>query len=1139
MSTTGRTTQRGGKNLKTETNTAVKTQKPEVKMDSTKSLPTAEQMRIAQIIGTKNEDPSLKNKIKQVMDATRKSEDEVCTALHDCDNDANRAVNYLLEGDERQNEWLTSGKKKKNRTASASKTDAQMNNHVSSGGEGEDWDSPQGGDVGGGTGRGRGGGGQDRERPRQRGGGPPRMRGRGSLENRGWRGRENKENERNLEEGGYGGGGRRERGGRMSNGPLRSGRGGRGRIGARTFQNKDKNSNQKFSCTIETWNNPSSEDPGEKVDFPSPEDWDNEEYTGSLADSKVFTPSTGTEQPPVEEAEVTHPSGHITDTQEQAHTQPPQLSSSPVGVNTLTPAQSQYLSQFTHQGSADNFKNALNGVSSSSQATSTQAYPTVFTPTSVSCTSNFGATVNIYTSSHQELNSVQSQTNTARSKPQRPRVPPPSKIPSSAVEMPPGDAVNSGIGFLDVQFGGLEFGSSDTTLDNSVESSTSTPASTTTPAPVPPPTVSTPAVSAMDAYVTSSPQQTSIASALNQSQKLSSGESLIQSEPVVSSSYGTSSVRSGTVVSGTSTSLSELTSVSSKTADASSLSYGTASEPTSIYQTPSAYQKTSAPAYQTPVSTYNSSSYSTTQVTSSTNVYNSSQVGGYASAGSGGYTTSVNSAATTPSVNAYPNTNSYSGAHQTTGASYPYATYPTAGSTGGYQSAGQAYPPQSAVSAVYGTTYPYHNSYNSTNPPVVSTQQSHKISGATLSSNSSKDSQYEAVPASNSMTVAVSSIAPVTTASATPSLGLSGSSQMAGAAASSTKVASIPAVSKSGVVPNIPAGVPPILGTQYIMSQTGGLQYYQQPVFSYEDAAIQVIQQRLPPHVVNPGYFDIGFQPPTSLATGRDGLASVAYSVPDVRFTRSDNNTSPVPSTLSQQSATQAAHQQPIINPAIPAAAAYAYFYSGFPAGNFQYGPPMYTPVAPTATASGHGNSTSAQYAKGPGGYSSGGYGSGYETGSAADYTAVKVGTGGTGYTASPAQNKTGTSVGTPTGTNPSTTSDLMYNKSHGTLGKVNSYEKQGFHSGTPPPFNMTGSQNTGIAPTSVYPPQLIFSGMPHQQHHSTTMMHQQPMHQIEMRNQGRRTDGGTGSGARSQTSTQQNKSGAKQNYSPSYWNAN
>lgn len=50
------------------------------------------------------------------------------------------------------------------------------------------------------------------------------------------------------------------------------------------------------------------------------------------------------------------------------------------------------------------------------------------------------------------------------------------------------------------------------------------------------------------------------------------------------------------------------------------------------------------------------------------------------------------------------------------------------------------------------------------------------------------------------------------------------------------------------------------------------------------------------------GYYDMGFQAPTSLATGRDaGLASVAYSMSDGRFTRADNNASPVPSTLSQQ----------------------------------------------------------------------------------------------------------------------------------------------------------------------------------------------------------------------------------------------
>lgn len=46
-----------------------------------------------------------------------------------------------------------------------------------------------------------------------------------------------------------------------------------------------------------------------------------------------------------------------------------------------------------------------------------------------------------------------------RRPPARARVPPPSKIPATAVEMP-GDALNN-IGYLDVQFGGLDFGTDD------------------------------------------------------------------------------------------------------------------------------------------------------------------------------------------------------------------------------------------------------------------------------------------------------------------------------------------------------------------------------------------------------------------------------------------------------------------------------------------------------------------------------------------------------------------------------------------------------------------------------------------------------------------------------------------------------
>lgn len=52
---------------------------------------------------------------------------------------------------------------------------------------------------------------------------------------------------------------------------------------------------------------------------------------------------------------------------------------------------------------------------------------------------------------------------------------------------------------------------------------------------------------------------------------------------------------------------------------------------------------------------------------------------------------------------------------------------------------------------------------------------------------------------------------------------------------------------KSSVVANIPPGVPPIMGTQYIMSQ-GGMPYFQPPtMYSYED--IQLLQQRIP-HMV-------------------------------------------------------------------------------------------------------------------------------------------------------------------------------------------------------------------------------------------------------------------------------------------------
>lgn len=64
----------------------------------------------------------------------------------------------------------------------------------------------------------------------------------------------------------------------------------------------------------------------------------------------------------------------------------------------------------------------------------------------------------------------------------------------------------------------------------------------------------------------------------------------------------------------------------------------------------------------------------------------------------------------------------------------------------------------------------------------------------------------------------------------------------------------------------------------------------------------------------------------------------------------------------------------------------------------------------------------------------------------------------------------------------------------------LQSYDKQGFHSGTPPPFTgaLHGNQSTGLAPSGTsYGAQMFIPTMaPHQQHHSTPLIHQ-PLHQV------------------------------------------
>jgi len=186
-------------------------------------------------------------------------------------------------------------------------------------------------------------------------------------------------------------------------------------------------------------------------------------------------------------------------------------------------------------------------------------------------------------------------------------------------------------------------------------------------------------------------------------------------------------------------------------------------------------------------------------------------------------------------------------------------------------------------------------------------------------------------------------------------------------------------------------------------------------------------------------------------------------------------------------------------------------------------------PQLPTVTNA-HGSNNS-QYPK-PATYGSG-YGSGYDPlTQSQDYSKA-------GYVGNTQGQNKGSGANASTGGSTGNDLTAMYGKSHAALGKVNSYDKQGFHSGTPPPFTgaLHGNQSTGLAPSgSSYSAQMFIPAMPpHQQHHSTPLIHQ-PLHQMEVRHQGRRMDSSNTSGQRSQASSQA-KSGAKQGYPTSYWN--
>lgn len=480
-----------------------------------KLQPTSEQLRLAQITQMSDAqlDPQHRAKISQVMDITGKTEDEVGTALFDCGWDETKAIEMLIE-EGGLGSWEETGKKKKKKE----KADNNKENFQ------EDWDADNDNfDPNQHNNKW-----EDDSRERSRNRGPPRLR-RGGGQSGGdrwapggersqppkpesW---DNNEWSEWKGDGDNAGGGGRGRGGRGM-GP-RSGRGredlpprqrggGRGAGGdRRQFGNREYGPRGSAAPgdsggfgAIETWNpvgeerrapggaRHSNKDAFDNAgnwgdDFPAAEDWDNDEYTGSLSDTKVFTASSGVTQAavgqpvngtspapaPAAVAPVPVPTPANNSFTNSNYSQPIDLSAllkSPgvTGSSAAPGGPTASLGQFNPQTATQDLKSAI-GIGGSSAP---GGPPKDYSSASLSYSSG-GGSANTYAAPLSTNNSqaftgsgsafspikpaaVTNGSPTGKALP-RARLPPPSKIPSSAVEMP-GDSLSN----LDVQFGGLD-----------------------------------------------------------------------------------------------------------------------------------------------------------------------------------------------------------------------------------------------------------------------------------------------------------------------------------------------------------------------------------------------------------------------------------------------------------------------------------------------------------------------------------------------------------------------------------------------------------------------------------------------------------------------------------------------------------
>ncbi|XP_072453110.1 ubiquitin-associated protein 2 isoform X23 [Notamacropus eugenii] len=1037
---------------------------------------TAEQIRLAQMIYDKN-DADFEDKVKQLMEVTGKNQDESIVALHDCNGDVNRAINILLEGNSDTTSWETVGGKKKNigKESSENKENREKRN--------------------------------DKETSRVRG--SNNRRGRGGSRARDFRGEEN--------------------GVDCSPGDRPSDRGKRGRIRAGAW----KNSMEEW--TTEDWNEDfliSTQLSETKVFTASSVPAENHVTLGQSIDlvALLQKPSTSTQVPEVNSFEPPQQQGFgqaLVFTNSQHNTQmasgtsnsstvnsysPQSLSSvlgsgfgelgsskmaNPTGSQILDQLKSPSLGQFSKQSSQQN---------SSSPPTTTSTWDLKPPVPQSSIMNQFDF------KSQPEPSPVLSQLSQRQQHQTQPiPVPPPGMENfSSQVKLRENSRENATAVNKMLQLPSMS-------AENQAVS-----AQQTQPKQIKPPKRRVPPSSKIPASAVEMPGSADVPGLNVQFGALEFGSeaslpefgSALSSEnsnqaqislypKPVSDPLNTSLPISNTVQESTYT-----------TSIITSSSLTNSSQSTSPVTTSSSYDQNSVHsriAYQSSMAPSETASIAVTMQNGH---------GGVRTQQTLDTTSSVTAPKTTetspslPTLGSLPSTASgttllpSAAPHTVTLPSLSQSSDLSSGSLAQLSSSLSSHQNNlsSASSALSSSTSHTHASAEN----AASLQASTTFSTASASATSSTSS---VVSMANSMNT-------------TNSLGLSVTSVSMPSA--TTRAA--PLVSSGKAPPNLPQGVPPLLHNQYIVGPGGLLPAYPQ-IYGYDD--LQMLQSRLPmapPLLMTPfqDYYGITFPAPATL-TGRDGsLANNPYSGDVTKFGRGDS-ASPAPTTTQQnQSQTHHTAQQPFLNPTLPPGYSYTGlpYYAGVPSA-FQYGPTMFVPPA---SAKQHGvnlNTATAPFQQASG-YGQHSYAAGYDDltqGTAAgDYSK------GAYSGSSPAQNK---SAGSGPGKGVSVTSSNtgVPDIAGSVYNKTQTFDKQGFHAGTPPPFNLpsalasTGPLTPGAAPG--YAPAPFLHILPaHQQPHSQ-MLH----HHLQQ-------DGQGGSGQRSQPSTLQPKSQAtKPTYGSSpYW---